>query len=180
MDLAITIVILLIVVFFLVDGVRRGLVRQLFEIVGLIAAFIAAYFIGHALAHHFEGSTRISYPVVLFFFSAVVFVAVVLVFHLMGLALQKIVDVTILSPVDRIGGGAFGVLKGVLFVSLLCVLLSGIPSAEGFRHRLASNRVASVVHPVLPRVYHFIMKRWFPGHADPGTLVRARSLRDIA
>jgi len=177
MDTVITIVISLIVVFFFVDGIRRGLVRQLFEIVGLIAAFIGAYYMGHFLAHRFEGSTRISYPIVLFFFSAVVFIIVALVFHLIGLVLQKFVSVTILNPVDRIGGAVFGALKGVLFVSLVCVLVFSIPAAGGFKKKLETNRVAAAVHPVLPRVYHFFIKR-SPVRVDSSDIVQAGPVRE--
>jgi uncharacterized membrane protein required for colicin V production len=159
MDTVITIVIGLIVIFFFIDGIRRGLVRQVFEVAGLIAAFIGAYYLGHAFAHRFEGSTRISYPIVRFFFSAVVFIAVALVFHLLGVLLQKIVSVTILGPVDRIGGALFGVVKGVLFVSLVCVLLFSIPAPSGLTARIKANRVAAAMHPVLPRVYNVFMKR---------------------
>jgi membrane protein required for colicin V production len=159
MDTVITIAICGIVLFFFIDGIRRGLVRQLFEIAGLIAAFIGAYYLGHSFAHRFEGSTKISYPVIRFFFSAVVFIAVVLAFHLMGLFFQKIVSVTILAPVDRIGGALFGAVKGVLFVSLVCVLLFSIPAAGGLTAKIKANRVAEAVRPVLPRVYNFFMKR---------------------
>jgi membrane protein required for colicin V production len=159
MDAAITIVIGLIILFFFIDGIRRGLIRQLFEIAGLIAAFIGAYYVGHALADRFEASTRIAYPIILFFFSAVVFLVVVFAFHLIGLMFQKIVSVTILNPVDRIGGAVLGAVKGVLFVSLVCVLLFSIPDSEGFRQRLAANRAATAIHPLLPRVYHFFIKR---------------------
>jgi membrane protein required for colicin V production len=159
MDTVITIVIVLIILFFFIDGIRRGLVRQLLEIVGLVAAFIGAYYLGHALAHRFEGSTRVSYPLIRFFFSAVLFIAIALVFHLIGVLLQKIVSVTILGPVDRIGGALFGVVKGVLFVSLVCVLLFSIPAPSGLTERIKANRVAAAMHPILPRVYNVFMKR---------------------
>jgi uncharacterized membrane protein required for colicin V production len=176
MDVVITIVIGLIVLFFFVDGIRRGLVRQLFEIAGLIAAFIGAYYVGHFLADRFECSTRISYPIILFFFSAVVFIAVALVFHLVGLMFQKIVSVTILNPVDRIGGAVLGAVKGVLFVSLVCVLLFSLPAAEGFKQKLEANRVAAAMHPLLPRVYHFFIKRP-PVPVGSSDVVQAGSIR---
>jgi membrane protein required for colicin V production len=177
MDTVITIVIALVVLFFFVDGIRRGLVRQLFEIAGLIAAFIGAYYAGYFLAQRFEGSTRISYPIVRFFFSAVVFIIIALAFNLIGLVFRKIVSVTILNPIDRIGGAVFGALKGILFVSLVCVLVFSIPAAGGFKQKLEANRVAAVVHPVLPRVYHFFIKR-SPVPVDSTDIVRAGPTRE--
>ena len=177
LDTVITAVIALIILVFLIDGIRRGLVRQLFEIVGLIAAFIGAFYLGHFFAHRFEGSTRISYAVILFFFSGVVFIAIALVFHFIGLVLQKVVSVTILGPVDRIGGAALGALKGVLFVSLVCVLITSAPAAGGFRQKLEANRIAAAMCPVLPRVYHFFMKR-SSVRVDSSDIVLARPSRE--
>jgi hypothetical protein len=176
MDTVISVVICLIVLFFVVDGIRRGLVRQLFEIAGLIAAFIAAYYLGHSLAHRFQGSTSISTSVVRFFFSAVIFIAVALAFHLLGLLFQKIVSVTVLGPVDRIGGALFGAVKGVLFVSLVCVLLFSVPAAGGLTARIKANRVAEAMYPALPRVYNFFMKR-SSVPLEPSAFVQARSPR---
>ena len=158
-DTVITIVIFLVVLFFLVDGIRRGLVRQLFEIAGLIAAFIGAYYLGHTIAHRFDGSTRISFAVSRFFFSAVVFIVIALAFHLLGLLFQKMVSFTVLGPVDRVGGAFFGAVKGVLFVSLVCVLLFSVPDAGGLTAKIKANQAAAAIHPVLPRVYNIFMKR---------------------
>ncbi|HEY5134074.1 MAG TPA: CvpA family protein [Candidatus Krumholzibacteriaceae bacterium] len=177
LDTVITAVIALIILVFLIDGIRRGLVRQLVEIVGFIAAFIGAYYLGHFFAHRFEGSTRIPHAVVLFFFSAIVFIAIVLVVHFIALLLQKIVNVTILGPVDRIGGAVLGALKGVLFVSLVCVLIASVPAAGGFRQKLEANRVAAAMCPALPRVYHFFMKR-SSVRVDSSDVVLARPSRE--
>ncbi|MCX5754021.1 MAG: CvpA family protein [Candidatus Krumholzibacteria bacterium] len=176
MDTVISIVICLVVLFFFIDGIRRGLVRQIFEIAGLIAAFIGAYYLGHAIAHRFAGSTRISASVVRFFFSAIVFIAIAIAFHLAGLLFQKIVSVTILGPVDRIGGALFGAAKGVLFVSLVCVLLFSVPAAGGLTAKIKANRVAGAMHPVLPRVYNFFMKR-SSVPLESSDIVRAQSPR---
>jgi hypothetical protein len=178
LDTIITLVIALTILVFLIDGARRGLVRQLFEIVGLIAAFIGAYYLGHIFAHRMEGSTKVSHSLVLFLFSAVVFVAIVLAFHFIALALQKIVSVTILGPVDRVGGAVFGALKGVLFVSLVCLLITSAPAAGGFRQKLEANRVAAAMRPVLPQVYHFFMKR-SSVRVDSSDFVLARASREI-
>jgi len=166
-DTVITLVIAAVILVFLIDGIKRGLVRQLFEIAGLIAAFIGAYYFGHFLSRHMEGLTRVSHTVIIFVLAAIVFIAVVFLFHLLGAMLQKVVSVTILSPVDRIGGAVFGVVKGVLLVSLVCVLVFNAPAAAGFRQRLEKNRAAAAIHPLLPRLYHFFIKRSAEGVDSP-------------
>lgn len=177
MDIVITAVIALVILFFFIDGIRRGLVRQIFEIVGLIAAFIMAYYMGQHLAHRFDASTRISQPIVRFFFSTVIFIAVVLLFHIIGFSMQKIVSISVLGPIDKIGGALFGVIKGVLFVSLVCVLIFSIPGSGGFKQELQANRAAAMMHPVLPRVYNFFMKR-SSTQIDPADIVMKQAPRE--
>ena len=159
MDIAITIGIAVIVIFFLADGVRRGLLRSVFEIVGLVAAFFCAAYFGHYLAAQLAGATRISHQALLYFFSFVVFVAVVVVFHLIGLVLQKIASATLLGPIDRLGGAVLGAVKGVLVVSLLLVILTWLPMPRSFKERVREHPVAARVYPVLPQMYRTFIDR---------------------
>ena len=154
----ISIAIMLAILFFLIDGIRRGLVRQFFEVIGLFAAFVGAYVIGHYLAGNFVGPAKLSHRAILIVSSVVVFIVIVVVFHLIGLLFQKIVNVTVLGPVDRVGGAIFGALKGVLFVSLICVIVFSFMPAGGFSDALKANPVAATIYPVLPRMYNLFMK----------------------
>lgn len=167
MDIVTSVVIALIVLFFFIDGIRRGLFRAVFEIAGLIAAFVCGYYFGHRIAEALAGSLRVSQPALLYFFSFVVFIAVVVVFHLVGLVIQKIVSATVLGPVDRIGGAVFGALKGVLVVSLLLVILAWLPLPEAFKEDIRENALASRIYPVLPETYRLIMRSVPPGSAVP-------------
>ena len=170
-DTIISIAIVLIGIFFFIDGIRRGLVRQLLEIIGLFAAFAGAYYLGHYLTGNFAGSVKLSHRAILIVSSAAVFILIAVVFHLIGLLLQKIVSVTVLGPVDRVGGAIFGALKGVLFVSLICVIIFSFSPSGGFSAKLKTNRVAAKIHPVLPRMYDFFMKR-APGRPDLDEMAR--------
>jgi membrane protein required for colicin V production len=154
----ISIVIMVTILFFLIDGIRRGLMRQFFEVIGLFAAFVGAYAIGHYLAENFQSSARLSHQAILIVSSVVVFIVIVVVFHMIGLLFQKIVSVTVLGPVDRVGGAIFGALKGILFVSLVCVVVFSFAPAGGFSETLKANPVAARIHPVLPWMYHLFIK----------------------
>jgi uncharacterized membrane protein required for colicin V production len=171
-DHLIGIIIAIIILVFFVDGVRRGLVRQLLEIIGLVAAFICAYDVGHSIAGRYDGVLRLSHRILLIGASVLVFVAVVLLFHLVGLLIGKIVSVTLLGPVDKLGGGIFGALKGVLFVSLLCVLCFSLPLPGGFKEKLRADPVAARIHPILPRLYRAVV-RHSPDEPDLGKSVHA-------
>jgi membrane protein required for colicin V production len=158
MDIVISVLILLVILFFFIDGIRRGFFRAVFEIAGIVAAFISAYYFGHQIAAALAGSLRVSQPALLYFFSFVLFVAVIVIFHLIGLLIQKIVSATVLGPVDRIGGAVFGAFKGVLVVSLLLVVLAWLPLPEAFKEDVRGNALAARIHPVLPETYRLIMR----------------------
>jgi membrane protein required for colicin V production len=157
-DNIINIAIVLVILFFLIDGIRRGLVRQLFEVIGLVVAFFGAYAVGQVLVGDIGGAGRVSHRALVILSAVVVFIVIVVVFHLIGLLLQKIVSVTVLGPVDRVGGALFGALKGVLFVSLVCVVLFSFLPAGRIADSLRANPLAAKMYPVLPRLYHFFMR----------------------
>jgi uncharacterized membrane protein required for colicin V production len=104
--------------------------------------------------------------------SIVVFVVIALVFHFIGLLLGKIASVTILAPVDKVGGGFLGALKGILFVSLLCLLCFYLPFPDGFKEKLKVDPIAARIYPVLPRLYDSVVKP-SPVKAPAGNVARA-------
>jgi uncharacterized membrane protein required for colicin V production len=165
----ITISILLVILFFLIDGARKGLVRQIFEVVGLLAAFVGAYYVGHLFAGDLAGSVRLPHRPALIVSTVLVFIVIMILFHLMGLLFQKIVSVTVLGPVDRIGGAVFGGFKGVLFVSLICLIMFSVVPAGNLTDAIRANPIAAKIHPVLPRVYHFLMRQ-SSAPVDPDTM----------
>ncbi len=158
MNIGISVGIGVVILFFLFDGGRRGLFRAIFEIAGLIAAFVCAYYYGHAIAEALAGSLKVSHSALLYFFSFAVFVAVLVIFSLVGHALQKIVNATALGPLDRIGGAAFGALKGVLIASLLLVILEWLPLPRVFKDAVRENPIAARIEPVLPNTYRLIIR----------------------
>ena len=159
MDRIIGIVIVVIIIIFFADGVRRGLVRQIFEIIGLVAAFVAAYYTFQYFAAEYRGSTLLAHRGIMIGSSIVVFIVVALVFHFIGLLLSKIASVTVLGPVDKVGGGILGAIKGVLFVSLLCVICFHLPFPDSFKEKVKVDPVAARIHPILPRLYDSVVKQ---------------------
>ena len=158
MNTAISVVIGVVLLFFLVDGIRRGLFRAVLEIAGIIAAFVCGRYFGHSIAGTLAGSLKVSHDALLYFFSFVVFVAVIVAFQLAGHVLQKIVSATVLGPVDRVGGAVFGVLKGLIIVSLALVVLAWLPLPEAFKDDVRENPLAAKIYPVLPETYRLIIR----------------------
>ncbi len=157
MRVIVDIVILIILLFFLVSGIRRGLIRQVLQVVGIIAAFVGAFFLAHHLSTYLQGRFDLGYQISLVVSAVALFAGIIILFHLLGLAVRKMAQITLLGPLDRVGGAVFGLLKGTLLVSLLLVILLSIPLPTSVKDELASDPLVAVTYPVLPVIFNLVV-----------------------
>jgi membrane protein required for colicin V production len=157
--LVIDIIIIVILIFFFISGARRGLIRQVLDILGIMFAFIGAFYLAHYLASYLEESVDIRYDISLVVSAIAIFIAILVFFHVLGILFKKTAEITLLGPVDRIGGGLFGALKGVLLISLLLVIAFNIPLPEKFKKELGDRPIAVAIHPILPSLFDFVLSR---------------------
>ncbi|MFO7914847.1 MAG: CvpA family protein [Candidatus Krumholzibacteriales bacterium] len=151
---AIDIIILIIVVYFLIGGVRRGLVRQVLEVVGIIAAFVCAFYLAHNLAAYLGPRLDISHNILTVISAVIIFAGVITGFHFLGLAIRKFLSITLLGSFDRVMGGIFGGIKGLLLCSLLLIVLMALPIPQNFRNKLRNDPVVTYVRPLLPVLFN--------------------------
>lgn len=172
--MVIDIVILAILGFFFVSGMKRGLIRQVLDIVGIIIAFIGAFYLARYLAAYLEESIELNYNVCLVIAAVVLFIGIILLFHALGLLFQKIAEITIFGYVNRVGGGLFGAFKGVLLVSLLLVIALNIPLSDKAHRELRSRPLSSMIYPVLPSLFDFVFSH-SPSDLDFDSILSRRS-----
>ncbi|MDY0163023.1 CvpA family protein [Desulfobotulus sp.] len=115
--------ILCIVGFCLVRGIFRGLIREASSIIGVLAGFYAAYtyypLLTGTLGKWFADPDIAR---MLAFFC--IFLAVFVLIALLGTLIRTLLSVVFLGWVDRLAGGGFGFVKGVLIVSVILVGLT--------------------------------------------------------
>jgi len=107
------------IVWFAVSGIARGLVRQLFSIGGLIAGHVA----GTRYYAFVQGQLGLSFHYAEVVGYAVVFLAAYLAVRLIGGFIEGRVRKSKLSGSDRLAGMAAGLVKGALFSILIVFLL---------------------------------------------------------
>lgn len=135
-------------------GLFRGLVFEVISLAGWVAAFIAAQWLAGGVAAWLpfgEPEAAWRYPLAFVF----VFVAVAFAVGLAAALIRKLITAVGLRPVDRVLGGAFGVLRGavaLLVVAVVVHLLALSDSAWWHESRSAGVLDAALqgLKPVLP------------------------------
>jgi len=135
--------ILIIVGFFTLKGLLKGMIKEVGGIVGLFLAFIiASTQIGKGadfLKSVFKINPGVSY--ILGFIA--LFLAVIIAVKILEGFLLKIFKLTSTEWIDKIGGGILGFLFGTLIIAVLIVLLTFVP----FSGSLEREQDTSTLYP---------------------------------
>jgi membrane protein required for colicin V production len=107
----------------LIRGLFRGLVKELASIIGVLGGFLAAYSLYGVAAGYLSGLvSNPAYRNILAFM--VIFCVVVILVNLLAVVIKYVLRIVFLGWLDRLGGVAFGVVKGVLIVSVIFLVLT--------------------------------------------------------
>ena len=124
--------IIIIIGYSLIRGLFRDLVKEVSSIIGVLGGFYAAYTYYKVLAGLLAGLIHdTSYLNILSFL--IIFSGVLIVVGVLGVIIKYLLNISFLGWVDRIGGVVFGVLKGILIVSILFITLTAfLPKGTAF------------------------------------------------
>jgi len=154
LDIAIT----AIVGFFLVRGVKSGLVNTLTGVISFILALIIATGMMSTAAGYLQAYIRMDKEISYIVGYVILFVGTLLVFKLAANVILKVFTITSMRWVDRIGGGLFGLFIGGMIVSSVLVALSFF----SFTEKLLPERNQSFLYPYtkefFPVVYNIVVK----------------------
>jgi membrane protein required for colicin V production len=124
-------VVLVIVLFCMIRGLFRGLIREVSGIVAVIAGFYGAFTYYWILSDHL--AVLIQAPATRHLVSfCVLFAGIMIVVGLVAALIRKLLHLVFLGWVDRTFGLFFGTAKGALIVSVLFVILTAfVPAGPG-------------------------------------------------
>lgn len=150
-----------------VTAFMSGLVRSLFSLAGLLLGVLVAAWYSPRLAEYFRGDIN---PFALA--RAVAFVLILIVVYvvaaLLGRLLRGAFKAVGLGFLDRLGGAAFGFVRGTLLLAAMI-----LPFGAFLQHFEATR--TSVLMPYLLQASHgisFVMPRDFGKHLPPIDWVR--------
>lgn len=112
-----------------VIGLWRGLVREMMSVMVWVAAFWVAYIETYTVAGYLHNwiSDRGLRLVAAFL---LIFVVVYLIGFVLSRLLTKLVEAVGMTATDRIAGSGFGVVRGVVLVSVLVLLVDMTPMVQ--------------------------------------------------
>ena len=167
------ILVLALLAWFFIVGLKRGLLRQVLEVVGIIVAFLAAFYFAHILAVWIEGKTSADYRIALALAALAIFMGIIVGVHFISDGLHKLFGLTIMGMFDRVAGGLFGALKGVLLVSLVFSLIMILPFPEDLKDEIREDPVTGAIYPVLPLMFDTVVSN-IPGGAEFEQIARIK------
>lgn len=101
-------------------GLKRGLVKTIVPVIGLIAGVVVAGRYYDALAHRVFSSHSTAAYVLAF---AIIVLLFLVVAAILAIALQKALSLVLLGWLDRLAGGILGLLLGSLIAGAILALL---------------------------------------------------------
>ena len=120
---AFDIFIVIILLYCVIRGVFRGLIKELSAIIGVLGGFYAAYtYYTHTARFLSRWISNISYQNILGFL--ILFFGVFIVVSILGVIIKYLLNIAFLGWVDRICGAGFGTIKGILIISVILIALT--------------------------------------------------------
>jgi len=115
--------IIIIISYSIIRGLFRGLVKEVSSIIGVLGGFYAAYSYYPMVAKLLSGVIKEqSYLSILSFL--IIFCGILIVISILGVVIKYLLNVAFLGWIDRICGVGFGLIKGVLIVTVLFIILT--------------------------------------------------------
>ena len=147
------IIVIIILGYCLIRGVFRGLIKELSSIIGVLGGFYAAFTYYTLLAKPLsKWIANTGYLNILSFL--IIFCGVFIIISILGVIINYLLKIALLSWLDRILGSVFGAMKGILIVSVLFIALTaflpkGVPVIKDSHLSpyvaLVSEKIAKVV-----------------------------------
>ena len=156
------IIIIVILAFTLIRGIFRGLVKELSSIIGVLAGFYAAYsyypLVADFLTRWISNS---GYRNILAFL--VIFCSILVIVGIVGLLIKYVLKIASLGWFDRTCGAIFGLVKGVLIVSVIILMLTTfLPKGAPFiRNSMLSPHVMVISEKMIKMVPPEMKKEFF-------------------
>jgi membrane protein required for colicin V production len=152
------IILIAIIGIFAIRGLIKGLVHEIFGIISIIVAFVAAYKYSAVVGSMFKTFDLSERSLNALGF-VIVFIIAYLVVMIIAVFLEKILVKVSLSEVNRGGGMVFGAFKAAVILSvILASTVSFMNKDSGFVKTMKNGKVSSFLLGLSPVIYDVVDK----------------------
>ena len=155
------ILIVTILAYGLIRGIFRGVVREIFSVIGVLGGFYGAYtYYPHMAQLISSWITTPEYQKIISYLA--IFSAVVIVVGILAVVIKYLLNIAFLGWLDRLGGAVFGFVKGCLVVCILFIVLAAfLPKESTIVKNSALAPHVSATSEILAKVLSKEMKTNF-------------------
>jgi membrane protein required for colicin V production len=144
-----------------VIGLRKGLVRQILGLVGLVASVMLALQYYDVAAEYVLQYFAVSEGIATILGFAAVCLGVAAIISVLGWIWGRLVKYSPVSILDSLGGALFGFVKGALFAMIVLFMVYALPF-EGARQAIDSSSIARELMSLSPVIFKSL-EDVFPG-----------------
>ena len=144
----IDIIISLLLMYFMINGARKGFIKEITRIIAIFSGIFFANKMGNIFIPYIE--PYISYEPLLYTVSYfTVFIIIVFIIGIVGATIQKFFELILLGWLNRLLGILIGLLKGLIIVSLIIFTLEKFPQTESTFYKLDKESILFQIFNVL-------------------------------
>ena len=136
------IAILAILVGFLLKGIFRGLLREICSLLGLVLGGVFAFTFHVPLAQALTDRFSLSATIAVWGAFLAIFLLVVLLFAVLGFVLHRFVKLVLLGGFNRLAGGLFGIIQGVVILAIFLLILNSQVAPQKARGMVRASQLA--------------------------------------
>lgn len=140
-------------------GIRRGIFREFFNLAGIVLGLFAGFRLYEALGWNIEGWLDAKPAVANLVAFVAIFCAIAFGASWLGHILHKGAKKLFVGWLDRLAGGVFGFVRGVVFASVTALVFALFPFFPRVEKDLGTSLLGPHVVKVAPAIYGAVMKK---------------------
>jgi len=150
------IIILVALIPFLIQGVKKGFVSQLAALLSVVIGIWLAFRISTPVCEYLRPYIHVSDSILHAIGFVLILVVVILVLNLIGSAIQKLLKVAMLGWLDKLLGIALALVKGLILLGVIVLLFESLNSSleivteEQLSSSILYGPLRDTVHEVFP------------------------------
>ena len=127
---------------FLLKGVLRGLLKEICSLLGLVLGGVFAFTFHLPLAQTLQDSFNLPDQLCVWGAFLAIFLLVVIIFGVLGFVLHRFVRLVFLGGFNRLAGALFGLIQGVVLLSMIVMALNSSVVPRSARDIMRESQLA--------------------------------------